>query len=271
MTRLAPTPSSGVRRSRGAKASGLPARLSQFEDAATSWIASAPRAGAVTGGSPNSGVDSVKPSRPPLSSPGRRFFSSVAISDRKAGDSRAMSRIGPPGTLSAPARTRWSTPIEHRAVDAAEALRVVDDAVAAQVLAAVAVDVDAAADRPHQRHVVRRGLPEPVAQRDARQRARRAERPHALLVGDRLVAVEVAPAAEAREAHGARRDRLVHRGLAARAERVADRVDGHRRDAALGVAVGGQEDVVLGAGDARAEDGHGPAAGGLGPRRARPA
>ena len=111
MTFFAPTPPSGVRRSSGAKVSGLPARLSQLTAANASWIASAPRAGFVTGGSGNSGTDSVKPSRPPLSSPGRRFFRSAATSSRKAGDWRAMSRIGPPGTLSAPARTRWSTPI----------------------------------------------------------------------------------------------------------------------------------------------------------------
>ena len=91
-----------------------------------------------------------------------------------------MSRIGPPGHVERAGPHALVDAHQHRAVDAAEALRVVDDAVAAQVLAAVAVDVHAAADRAHERHVVERRLPQPVAQADARQRVRllrRAGRP----------------------------------------------------------------------------------------------
>ena len=97
--------------SSGENASGLPGRLSQLTRAPTSWMSTAPRAGFVTGGSANSGVDSVNPSRPPLSSDGRRLRSSAVTTERKAGESRAISRIGPPGTLSSAVLTAGSVPI----------------------------------------------------------------------------------------------------------------------------------------------------------------
>src|SRR5207244_13286709 len=80
---------------------------------------------------------------------------------------------------------------DHRPVDPAQALCVVGDTGRPQVAGAVTVDVDAAADRAHERHVVGRRLPKPVAQRYTRVPTGLVEHADAFLVGDRAVVVQV--------------------------------------------------------------------------------
>ena len=73
-----------------------------------SWISSAPCGGPFTEGSPGSGMASTN-SFSPFISEGLRDWSAVITSGRKAGARRAISTMGPPGTLSTPARIRGST------------------------------------------------------------------------------------------------------------------------------------------------------------------
>ena len=82
---MAPTSPSGVRRSSGANVSGLPERLSQLTLANASWIAGAPRAGLVTGGSGNSGTDSVEAVAAAVEQPGLAVL-------QVGGDDRAEGR-----------------------------------------------------------------------------------------------------------------------------------------------------------------------------------
>jgi len=73
-------------------------------------MASAPGAGAVTGGSPQSGSDSVK-SFSPFMRDGRRARICRMASGRNISAWRAISTMGAPGTLSTPALGSGSTAI----------------------------------------------------------------------------------------------------------------------------------------------------------------
>ena len=73
-------------------------------------MAMAPAAGFSTGGSPASGMDSVKPTYPPLSRLGLASPRAWVTSGRNAGDSRALSVVGPPETFSASRRMLGSAP-----------------------------------------------------------------------------------------------------------------------------------------------------------------
>ena len=80
----------------------------------TSWMAIAPGTVLITGGRFSNGMFSLKPhaggaNGGALRSDGTREASARATNTRKEGLSRAISTMGPPGTLGTPARTESSS------------------------------------------------------------------------------------------------------------------------------------------------------------------